>query len=377
MAFSHEKELEAKWLPTRRIAGEMEWLSHGFSMTADELGSSWIARERSRLLPRRSMRCISSACYVAMIGWMLSETKHTHDIERLKAKIAKHDRSAILELHGLHLLLRLSPGAEVEYAPAGRNAANQRYADARVRWAGGNWTYAEIAARHETEREQRSLQAIKEVSEAAGAIVSPGVNTHVRLKRIPAMLELEAIQHGCRTGRVGDIVRYDLPNDLGDIVLDGTSPGRMQLSTRRGDQEVEGAEVAAPLDVTGPGLIVVSIEDTDHLIEKVVRDEASQLPKDSPSIVLVHRACGTRTAATWLNRLRRYFARNCVAHPSGAWLFEYDCSRVPAQGSDWYSVTGICNPNAGSNLPVEISVGMRRLAEPYTEAWADKHPDEL
>jgi hypothetical protein len=352
----------------------MEWLERGFHLVEQELGRDWIEKTRSRVL-RYGERSLSATVNVAAIGWMVADTRTVDRVEFLREKIAKHDQSAVVELRGIHLLSRVLPGATIEYAPAVVRPDRLRIPDARVRASSGEWVYIEIAARHETEREVEISRAHKMVVSACGYGRPKGVNGHVRLNRPPRPEEIAWIREAISHGAVGTVQRRDLPGDLGDVVLDGTSPGQMRVLTRHGSEEVGGTEVRIPVGADSAGILIVSIRHSDHLIEKVVRDEGAQLPKDSPSLVLIHRSTATRGAATWLNRLRRYFASG-RPHPSGAWLFQCDHFGVPTAGPS-YRVAGTANPCAGVPLPEEVVQGMDGLTDTLAAAWAARFPDEL
>jgi hypothetical protein len=252
-----------------------------------------------------------------------------------------------------------------------------RNADARARANSGEWVYAEIAERCETEREAEISKALEIVSSACRYGRATGVNAYVRLNRPPDPQEFASICEAVSHGAVGSTECRELPRDLGDVVLDGMIPGQMRLTTKHGSEEVGGSEITVAVDAESAGALIVSIRNSDHLVEKIVRDEASQLPKDSPSVVLIHRSSGTRTAATWLNRLRRHFGSGRFAHPSGAWLFQCDHSVIPTGGLPSCMVAGTANPYATSPLPAKVAQGMEDLADPLAVAWAARFPDEL
>ncbi len=371
-------DLEGRWLPCRLGIPEMAWLRKGFDLIEQEFGRDWIEKTRGRVLHGGASRSLTATVDVAAIGWMLADVRTVDRIDVLREKIAKHDRSAVVELRGIHLLSRVLRGAKMEYAPpVVRSGSPVREADVRVQASNGEWVYAEIAARLETEREAEIGSALRAVSSTCDEGRAKGVNAHVRLNRPPTPSEIACIREAVSHGALGAVQVLALPGDLGDVVLDGTIPGHMVLTTRHGTQELQGTKVTVPVEADGAGVLVVSITHSDHRIEKIVHDEASQLPKDSPSLVLIYRTSGTRGAATWLNRLRRHFASGRFTHPSGAWLFQCDHPGVPTDGTLSYAVAGTANPHAAARLPPEVVGGIEGLTDPLAAAWASRFPDDL
>jgi hypothetical protein len=365
----------AYWLPQPRCDKEMAWLRGGFDNAVRLLGARWLSHERGHF--PKTDRDIIQTVRVARIGWMLAGVEGASGINRLIGGLRAHRESAVAELHGIHLIMTAAPGAELEYEPVGRVGARTRLGDARFRWPGLDWVYVEIAMRQETQKEQEIGKAMDMVRAWISTHIPRGVSVHAHLARLPKESDEITVRSVVTAARSGEMQTVKLDGDLGVMVLDGINGGALQLRIGEGAAAKESGTVWAPMEGNGSGPVVVSMEHSDHRIERVVSHEASQLPKDHPSIVLIHETWGTRGGATWINRLNRFFARRDISHPSGAWTFFCDDSALPIRMDQSFVVAGAASPRAHQPLPPHLIDGLEELADPLAVAWAKLRPDEM
>lgn len=344
-------EIERDWIlgSMSELAASPESAVEAFERTERLLGRGWI--DKSRLGAGDSVISgTSPTLRVVNMGQKLSLIEDLAERERLLERIRGGDRSAEGELTAIYLLRRPNPKLAVELYPKVSN----READFRVKApADDGWTYIEVTQLEESEAQDRAKEIMRRIAAAVKETESTFA-LEVLLRRVPTESEIGEI-----LARVPVIcghletAREELSESLGFLSLNQSEPGVVVIHEHPGEENISRLGIAHA--VVGPGLhrrhLSVRMSFSDDRATAMLHDEAQQLPKDSPGLVMAGVGLATGAIKTWEPLLRSRFRPTMHTRVGGVFLWNGATVATPKGMDQLFHTQLIVNPHAALPLP--------------------------
>jgi len=259
---------------------------------------------------------------VVSMGGRLGVLDAIEGAERLAKKLQQHDASAEAELTAMHLLHSRNRTAEIELEPDVVAGESVRRADFRIRAPGETWTYAEVTRPNISEARER-LTAILDRITALVLQVKREYAVEVFLRREPEDDEIEPLLVRVQQFCVDGEAEREQVGDLAFLLLSAVRPGH--IIPHQEPEEPATPRLGAAKYIGGGDEprrhIVVRVPYADKRADKFLADEARQLPKGHPGLIMVD-ASGEPTAfASWAPIVKRRFQPNVHTRVSGLCLF--------------------------------------------------------
>jgi hypothetical protein len=258
------------------------------------------------------------------------------------------------------MYLTTAPGASLELEPEVVVAERTRVPDFRVRTEEEeDWTYVEVTAPDASEDEVRLNDMRRRLSELIDQTPA-SYAIDVVLRREPTEEEFAyLIQRIPELCRLDLVVEDELPNDLGKLLLNLSTPGVVQADNYHrvaGDVPYK-AEMAVRQGPDEPHRhIAVIVAFSDERADSILRSEARQLPTDHPGLVMI----ALRGFRPWSPLIERRLNSGSHTRVSAVCLFGGNQVHVDG-GGVWRPKTKLIqNPNARLALPESLRL---RLAQ--------------
>lgn len=278
---------------------------------------------------------------------------------KLIEKLKLHDQSALAELTSLLLLHKT--GLKCEYEPALTVSGKQRYSDFKMRLNDEAWTHIEVT-RPEKSELHKELQTQSEKLFALSSIEGRFfLDIYLRQGLTEDELTtLLGIARGICESR--ETMTADLGN-LGILtyVANPTSPPAPPEFPEEPKLPMIGAMHTRVISGAPIRFINVRIVYSDNRAEQFLRDEARQLSKDGPGLIIVDMSRTPGGTKSWQQLLLKRLQPNMHTRVSGICMFR-SSHQIP-DGSITHRARLIKNPYAKFPLPTWIEESLARFPE--------------
>jgi hypothetical protein len=354
------EEIERDWGATSALPGIVV---DAFERVERILGREWIAATRER--SGGHVRGPAPLLQVVSMGGRLSVLDAVEGQERLVRRLKQHDASAEAELTAMHLLHSRNRTAEIELEPDVVAGKSIRKADFRIRVPGEDWTYVEVTRPNISEAAERIRAILDRITDVV-LEVKREFALEVFFRREPEDEEVEPLLARIRQLCVNERAEREEVDGLALLLL-SDAPGRITPH-----QEPQGSatpRLCAAKVISGGAEprrhIEARVPYADERADRFLRDEAAQLPRDHPGLIMVD-ASGEPTAfASWAPILSRRFQRNIHTRVSGLCLFAPQLLPM-RDGLLWVPQVRLhVNPHAKLALPQWVQQALNEAARDF------------
>lgn len=340
------KDIEKRFLNGKlsALALSPESVLSAFVRVEKLLGLKWIESETSA-------KGLAPTMGVIGMGLRLAALEGIAHADTLLKRVLGGDRSAEAELTAVYLIRTHAPSAKFELHPN----VGHRKADFRVRSGKEPWTTVEVTQPNASKEKRRLTQILQTLTDALKE-ASHQFALEVAFKREPTKEELtllcERLPEFCE---LQGQQQADLIDGLGFLFLNQIPIGHLLK------REIVGLADTPMIGLAmfvggGPGggphhQVLVRIPFTDERAEEILRDEAKQLPKDGPGLVIIDVASASGAFESWSALIQRRLQPSIHTRISGVCLFEG--GMMPTnKGYNWLLRTKlVTNSNARFQLP--------------------------
>lgn len=359
-------DIERQWLRDGRIAYSAEEAVAAFNLVERTLGREWMKAHNTTGNVDEVWGPGPTATIVRM-GLRLASLEGLGGAEELIRRILRKDLSALAELTTVHLLRRDRPSVTVELWPDVTVSGGPRKPDLRVREdAGHPWTYVEVTQPDTSEAEERVQTVMNRVT-ALIREVRKSFALEVFLRREPTDAEVAAVVNTVRDVCASEgVVRRELPDGLGLLLLNHTEPGSVVLDDH-GDAHVPRLARATAI---GGGAephrhIAVRMAYSDERAERFLGREARQLPTDAPGLIVIQMGRAPGGFKSWEPVIRQRFQPTIHTRVSAVCLLGGGSVATPAGEKLLPQTRLIVNPHAAFQLPQWIADTLTNAGEEY------------
>jgi hypothetical protein len=345
------KRIEKEWLADGRVAHISEVTIDSFKEVERVLGAGWIDDVR-----KKGRGSIPAASIVGT-GQQLRSLRRVVNPADIVQKLRDDNRSAWGELAAIHALAGHREDVEIEVGPEVKVKGKPKKPDFRLRCNGDAWTYVEVS-RPNTSEERRHLQTIMNRITTVLSTVEGHYVLEVYLRREPTPDELDIIiERGTDLCRQSGVVQEDLPNQLGllvtnDMPIGVVIPKERDPGNRR---PVLGMSRGVVTNGVPERHVLVRLAYSDQRAEALLRNEARQLPTDSPGLIVLETGATGGSAREWLEVFGHRLQPGLHTRV-GAIMLVSSGIETTAGGATWKQTThGIVNPHAALPLPQWIA----------------------
>ncbi len=226
---------------------------------------------------------------IVRMGLRLASLEGLAGAEALTHRIREGDVSALAELTTIHLLRHGRPTVAMELGPDVLVGGEPRKPDLRVREnAQDLWTYVEVTSPDTSEAEERVQTVMKRIT-ATVSELRKSFAVEIFLRREPTDAEVEAIVSHVREVCSSDgVLRRELPDGLGLVLLNHTKPGSVVLDDHGEPYTPRLSRAQAIGGGSEPHRhIAVRMPYSDERGERFLGREARQLPTDAPGLIVI------------------------------------------------------------------------------------------
>lgn len=352
------EEIERDWGATGPFP---EIVVDAFERAEQILGRDWVAS--TRRVSGGQVRGPGPLLAVVSMGGRLTALEAVKNAGKLVAKLKKHDISAEAELTAMNLLHVRNKKAEIEYEPGSRNG---RKVDFRIRVTGKDWTYTEVTRPNISEAMER-LTAI--LSRITGLVreIKREFALEVFFRREPDDEEVEGLLDSIRQFCVDSSSKRQEVSDLALLILSDVTPG--QITPYQEPEDHATPRLGAAQVIVGKDEpkrhVVARVPYSDKRADAFLHDEAAQLPKDHPGMIMVDVSGEPTAFSSWGATLARRFQQGIHTRVSGVCLFAPQLLPL-GNGLMWIpSVQLHINPNARLALPSWIAGSLKDAANDF------------
>lgn len=361
------EQIEREWGATVPFP---EVTLEAFERVAQILGTEWIQSIRNR-----SGALIQGAgplLQVISMGGRLRVLDNLSRAERLISKLKQGDASAEAELTAMHLLHVGSRAAEIEYEPDVIIHSAVRSADFRIRLPGEGWTFVEVTRPDISKVQERLTCILKQITRIV-LQVEREFAVEVSFRREPSHDELasllQKVKRFCEVGNV----QHTKVADLASILLSDVTPGYVTVRSEPSEPKRPLLALATMLGGEGQPrrYIVARVPYVDQRAGRFLAEEARQLPRDHPGLIMVDATREPTAFGSWGPDLVRRFQPTVHTRVGGLCLF---APRLlpSANGLLWVPQVRLhLNLHAKLPLPEWISTALNEVADIFTMVFAD------
>jgi len=352
------EEIERDWGATGPFP---EVVVDAFERAEQTLGRDWVVSTRS--VSGGQVRGPSPLLAVVSMGGRLTALEAVEDATKLVAKLKKHDISAESELTAMHLLYVRNKKAEIEYEPNGRNG---RKVDFRIRIADKDWTYVEVTRPNISEARERLTSILERITSLVGEIRRQFA-LEVYFRREPDDQEIEGLLNRIRQFCADSTSKRQEVGALALLIFSDVTPGQVTLYQEPGDHTIPRLGAAQTIVGTGEPKrhVVARIPYSDKRADAFLRNEAAQLPKNHPGLVMVDVSGEPTAFSSWGAILARRFQPNIHRRVSGVCLFAPQLLLIDS-GLIWIPRVQLhVNPNARLVLPSWVGESLKDAANDF------------
>jgi hypothetical protein len=359
------QEIESDWLRGSHLALPPEGVVAAFDRVGRAFGREWI--EASRLNGGNICRGTYPTLRVVITSHLIAALEGLQGAAPLLESLRQNNVSASAEAIAIHLLRTGRPDIIVELFPTVKVGKGERQPDLRAQEPGGVWTYIEVTQADVSEAEKRVQAVMQRLTDLLDGM-KKGLALEVYLRREPTDSELEALAAAIPGFCALDgKQKQDLPDGLGQLLLNESEPGVIDLQKRDGEQE---NSMLCRTTTIGGGSephrhICVRMAYADMRGQRFLEAEARQLPTEHPGLIVVLMARAHGGMKTWEPIFLERF--NCGFHTrvSAVCLVEGGCEGT-AEGEAWLLRTKlVTNPKAAQQLPTWVGEALKSFLPPH------------
>jgi hypothetical protein len=336
-------EINRDWLGGDCLAVSADQAMDGFNRTERVLGRDWIESRHRGVGAILTLPVVIAGQVLGSLEGVLGADKL---LERLRHPTEA--ASAWSEARAIHLLRTSRPEATVELYPAVKVGKSQKHPDFRVRHQEKDWTYAEVAQPDVSQEHDQVANMLQELTHIVRE-VKKSFALEVFLRRQPLAHEKKALAR-----RIPEFCSLDqdrseaLPNHLGLLLLNKSTPGTIVVQSYAGEEECPRLGSST---VIGGGdephrHISVRIAYADSRAKRFLSNEAKQLPKDHPGLIMIDMTHAISGLSSWEPLLRRCLQPTQRTRVGGISLF-FGAQMLTDKGLAWVvSKKLLVNPHA-------------------------------
>ncbi len=361
------EEIKRDWIADSRIAAAPEVVVDAFNCVERIMGREWI--ESSRTLSGAQVRGALPTLHITAMGQKLASIEGIVGADRLIERLRQGDRSAYSELMAIYIL-RSRRDFIVEFYPRLIVDTTEREPDFRIRQNDDPWTYAEVAQADTSKEQEEASRVLARLTDLVGAIEKL-FTLEVFLRRIPTESEVDSLAERVSQFCLLDGVRREDLGRLGFLLLNDAAPGQVVLRDHPGEEirpmlsQMKAVVRVVDSNVVPEKHIVVRMAYADERAEEFVRDEARQLPRDAPGLIMVQTSGAPGAFKSWAPLISRRFQPTIHTRVSAVCLFSPGMITT-AGGEMWaVDVRLLANPHARFVLPAPIADALRDIEEEY------------
>ena len=343
-----------------------------FERVEEVLGRDWIASTRQ--IPGGQVQGPSPLLTVVSMGGRLSVLEAVEGAGKLVAKLKRHDSSAEAELTAMHLLYVRKKTARIEYEPDSRNG---RKADFRIQVEGVNWTYVEVTKPNISDERERLMGILGRITSLVWEIKRQFA-LEVFFRREPNDEEIDPLLTRIRQFCAEGTNKREEVDSLALLILSDVTPGQITPHQEPGDNATPRLSEAKMVGGGGEPSrhVVARIPYSDKRADKFLSDEAAQLSKDHPGLIMVDAGGDPTVFSSWGAILARRFQPNIHTRVSGVCLFAPYLIPL-ADSLVWVpAVKFLINPHARLALPSWISSALLDAAHDFGTVLAASRPPQ-
>jgi hypothetical protein len=308
------------------------------------LGAEWLASatEAKGILP---------AMNVITIGLRLSVLNGIDQSEKLLEFLRRNDQNAAAELTAIYLFRSRDPSLSIELEPD----VGSRKADFRVRRGAEPWTTVEVTQPGVSD-EQKKVRTVLLALVSALAEVAGQFSLQVIFRREPTDQELSVLRDRLPEfcGMAGP-QKAELVDGMGYLFLNQVEVGRLMvpdIPELTNKPKVGLSMFTSGGQNGGPrSQVTVQIPFTDERGDAILHDEARQLPKEGPGLVMINVANSPGNFDAWASFILPRFQPALHTRVSGVCLFS-ECVLGSTPGYDYVvDARLLVNPHAKRPLP--------------------------
>ena len=319
---------------------------------------------------------------VVSMGGRLSVLDAIHEPGRLVARLKQHDASAEAELTAMHMLHTRNRTAEIELEPDVVGGESVRRADFRIRAPGEVWTYVEVTRPNISEARERITAILDRITDLL-LEVKREFALEVFFRREPEDEEVEPLLVRIRQFCVDGTAAQEEVSGLALLLLSDAKPG--QITPHQEHEEPATPRLAAA-KVFGGGAepwrhIVARVPYADKRADRFLADEAAQLSRDHPGLIMVDASDEPTAFSSWSLILSRRFQPTIHTRVSALCLF---APLLLPIGNELLWVPKVqlhVNPHAKLSLPERIQEALEEAARDFrmcfaaTQTSSGAHPE--
>lgn len=353
------QEIEQDWLGGGALAFSDDEIVHAFNVVAQRFGRDWV--EASCVSNGIRSRATSSTLHVVTLGQLLESLGEPANSQHLLNKVRDELPDARAELAALYLVCSGLPDLDLEIEPEILVGNHNRKPDFRIRRPGENWTYVEVTQAG-TSMAQAGVQ--RGLARLSGLVDSCSGNfgLEVSLKRDPMPAEIDAVvAEITRRYRDAGTEQTELADNLGTLYWNTGSPGNATLDDHAHPYRPGFGMMRVVHEDGVPRHILVRWPFTDQRAVKLLRDEAGQLPKDAPGLVMIQTSGAVGAFKSWRKLIEGRFQPNMHTRVSAVCLFSSG-QRGTTDGEEMHRQTKLIhNPHGRFALPDWLSQQLERF----------------
>lgn len=340
------------WLSGGKLDFLPDVVVEAFDTVDRVLGPKWI--QRSRMQSGTVSRGSAPTSKVVSMGLRLATVEDLSDTKDLIDKLRRGDSSAGSELTAIYLL-RARHSFTTDLYPDVMVGSKKRVPDFRILSDEGEPVYVEVT---QAVASQAQKEASAIMSQLASVVpqVSKSFALEVLLNKEPDEVEMDILQRRILEFCQLEGAHQEELRDLGRLLLGETAPGRIVLTDRhQGSGPVQLMLFSA---MKGPGEphrhIMVTMPFSDERAGHMLREEARQLPTDSPGLIIIDVSGTAISPAEWGKLIEKRLHPGQHTRVSGVAIIQNAPHEQDESGQLSFSGRIIFNRHAKYDLPDSV-----------------------
>jgi hypothetical protein len=345
MAWSF-KRIKDEWLGDALVRHSPVELVRLFDLVEATFGEAWIHASR------RTSDAMGAhpTLHIAITGQLIEAVTDLPGRSDLLARLRSNEPGSGAELLVIAIVRATNRKINLTLAPSVAVGARTRQPDLRLT-NDGEHVYVEVSAAQSSEEAQEVRDRIDEIAQRALGATPWGNTSEIYLHREPSDHEvselLSAIGPLCSSGN-----EQMLHKELANVVVNSCEPTKVEPYDH-GDAPRPRLSIAH-FQITAEGKrrhAVVRYPYSDERAAKFLSNEAQQLPKDTPGIIVLHVSGAVGGMKSWEPLLRQRLRPNLHTRVSAVVLLESG-STWTEQGEAWaHHAAVIVNEHAVIPVP--------------------------
>ncbi len=327
------------------------------------LGTGWIEAETS------SVKGLAPAMQIIGMGLRLASLESVANSEKLITNLRRRDQNAEAELTAIHALRSSEPSVLVELQPA----VGHRRADFRVKKSDEEkWTIVEVTQPDSSEEQKRLDDILRRITGTFEKSEQP-FSLNIEFLREPTEDEIkilcERLPDFCR---LPGQQRAALVDGMGFMFLNYVPIGHLLLPELPELADTPMIGVTAFFSGESGGgphhQVSVRIPFTDERAKEILRDEAKQLSKKEPGLVMINVPTNSKELRAWVSLVGRRFQPDIHTRVGGVCLFAGGMVQV-GDRYNWLIQTNLLlNPYAKIALADWVQKAIKMPGEEFERA---------